>query len=267
MDSKLHGNPFAPTAGFVGTTVDPATPAATPAPPELHDYTGELVVIITRTASMRGATQMADYMRQFVSYATVPDEAQGDSVDISVMPSLCGTPGCAVCQTSTRVLDTLRANNVREYLAGEAMKLASATQRQRMDSEVTREEEILGIARGELFKPFLEFTKRPKRWASSVVHTRDCAGPDVRWSVTNVPPEARGSLTSSQATNLYLIVQAARIAGKHEWLCRTEPDGFIDLKVQRHAGTCSACGASHVDHGVLVTIPYAGRTLSREYLL
>lgn len=242
------------------------TPVQPTAPPveSSHNYTGELVVVITRTRATRTASAMEEYMR---SYA--PDDLDpGDTSDVSVIPTPCGVQGCVVCNTSTRVLDKLRIDNLRAYLEGEALKLASASQRIRMATEETRADEILGIARGELFKPFADFVKRPKRWASAVVHAADCAGPDVRWFVSRSSAADAHGLTPEETANLRAIGMAARQTAQHEWLTRTTVGSVvIDLKIQTHVGTCATCDASHVDHGVLVTIPWADRTLSREYLL
>jgi hypothetical protein len=183
-------------------------------------------------------------------------------------PTWCGTPGCEICNTSTPVLVKLRMDNLRTYLESEALKLAAATGRQRQASEVTREDEVIGIARGELFRPFSNFIVRPKRWASSVVHTQGCPGANVEWSVARVPVFEARELTQAEATNLAAISDAARTAARHEWLVRSSPGSVaLDLKVQTHVGACKACRGAHVDHGVLVTIPWLDRTLSREYLL
>lgn len=242
----------------------------TPAPveqPTLHAFTGELVVILTRHASVNSATEMEQYMRELVGRFPVLLE-HSDSADITVLPTLCGKPVCAICKESTRVLDKLRIDNIREYLEGEAMRLASATQRQRMTSESTRAEEVIAIARAELFRPFADFIVRPKRWANSVVHSKHCQGPDVSWDSTKMPADAATGLTPSERATLAKIMEGAARVAQHEWLVKTtEGSVVLDLKVQTHVGQCNACKAAHVDQGVLVTIPWAGRTLSREYLL
>lgn len=241
----------------------------TPAPadqPPLHAFTGELVVILTRHASVNSATEMEQYMREIVGRFPVLLE-HSDSADITVLPTLCGKPVCAICKESTRVLDKLRIDNIREYLEGEAMRLASATQRQRMTSESTRAEEVIAIARAELFRPFADFIVRPKRWANSVIHAKNCRGPNVCWSSVKVPSDDAIGLTSNERATLAKIVEAARATAQHEWLVKTTDGSVVDLKVQTHVGQCGTCEAAHIDHGVLVTIPWAGRTLSREYLL
>ena len=103
---------------------------------------------------------------------------------------------------------------------------------------------------------------------TAVMHASDCRGPDVRWRVVKTPADTSQGLTADESATLRRISVAAQLAAKHEWLVRSSGDQVVlDLKVQTHVGECVACGGSHVDHGVLVTIPWADRVLSREYLL
>lgn len=230
--------------------------------PPLHAFAAELVIILSRQANARSVDEMEDYMRALVvRFHDLVDHS--DAFDITVSPVRCCAAGCTTCSAEPSVLTELRRLNIRSYIEHQAMLLATDAQRQRMTCPEKIASETLDIARGVLFAPFREFTRRPKRYADAVKHAPGCSGPDIRWTTTR-----SSTFSSEESRALWAINQAAATAAQHEWLSvgATEPV-VLELEVRAHRGECQGCGAAYVDHGVLVTIPFCERTLSREYLL
>lgn len=153
-----------------------------------------------------------------------------------------------------------------DELEAAATELATPTQRDRMaESLESREVELMTIVRYELFRPFTEFRKRVRLRSAALAHTEECASPqpEITWS-TSRPPTLVGAETFRQMTT------AAETAAKHPWLTTLTDQALraykIRLEQRYHHGVCNTCGAEVGQHAVLVTIPWAGRALTREYV-
>jgi hypothetical protein len=224
----------------------------------LHAFTGEICIVLQRDSHAHSAAAMESYLKELVTDS--PELLTHGSVDVTVTPVPCGVP-CSICDAPSAVLRDLRVANLREYLVGEAHKIATPAQRRRMQSAETSADETLAVVRGELFKPFLHLTKRMKRYADSIPHAAHCRSPLVGWSTTSGT-----DLNTDEKVALAQVMAAASVAARHEWLTWSTDGPQLEVKVQGHVGMC-ACGGRFIEHGALVSIPWGERTLSREYLL
>lgn len=149
----------------------------------------------------------------------------------------------------------------------EALKLGTYSQRQRMACGLLPESELLEIVRRELFRPFGMFPRRRKLTATSIPHPRLNTGgwrcsssPRIIWLTTRDP-----SLDHDQWERLLKLEAGMDEIRNHPWL-RKNADGCT-LSVVEHRGICSECGQTAAQHSALVSLVWAERQLSREYLL
>ena len=227
----------------------------------MHKFTGELVLILTRSATASDAVAMEEYMRALVSrFGDLIDHS--DSVNIKVSPVPCGSP-CATCDMSSSLLAELRLANLREYLVSEAVRAATPDELASIEAGV-REVEVAHVARRILFRPFDEFARRTKR--NQVDHEPGCsAGKDSLSWLSSVTPAGSPQLGARECATLWRIANASMQCSQHEWMVWS--GAVPKLEVRTHEGRCTVCHGGFLEHGLLVTIPWAGRTLSREYLL
>jgi len=160
-------------------------------------------------------------------------------------------------------LDEIRA------LESRAESLATPAQLERMaESPQAKELELLTIVRAQLFKPFGEFRKRVRLRSAAIAHADDCKDErDISWSTVpcaNFPPSEE-SLTT--LTRMHAVAAGAAL---HPWLADPAAGGRlykVRLEARTHHGVCRSCSGEISEHAVLVTIRWAGRELSREYVL
>lgn len=153
----------------------------------------------------------------------------------------------------------------------------TSDQRSRWHSCILPEGELLGIAREELFRPFGLNTKRRQMVFADINHPKDgrgiwtclkapgAAGAHlselVDWSTVPNPP-----LTSAEHRTLLRIQEATGEVLRHPWM-RGTGDEPVTIEVREHTGTCKKCQQVASERSALVTIQWAGRNLSREYVL
>jgi hypothetical protein len=153
-----------------------------------------------------------------------------------------------------------------DEIEGLALWRATPAQLERMaESAESREIELLTIVRAELFAPFGRFHKRVRLRAAAIAHKDDClSSPEVDWST-------RRPQTRVGAEILPKMHAVAYEVAKHPWLAERSPeDGRhckLRLEQRHHHGVCRCCRAEISEHTVLVTVYWAGRELSREYVL
>lgn len=182
--------------------------------------------------------------------------------------------------------DLRKAENLRAWQESTAL-LAKGTmsQRDRWGAGCLPDEELLDIARGELFRGFTLFTRRSKMGFSAIEHPRpmspgrnpclpmDGRKPDdvIDWRTTPNPPLSEREHRTLQAMN-----DAANDLRQHPWLRQESPavvasgislPELVGVAPREHTGECRACKRSTYERSALVTVTWAGRTLSREYVL
>jgi hypothetical protein len=172
---------------------------------------------------------------------------------------------------------TLSDTNLRTWQEAEVVR-THCTTRQRLlwlrDS--LPEVELLAIARDELFRPLAAMVKRRRRSVAAVEHPRGPGGiwicitaktPVIRnvndmiqWSTTPHP-----DLSKPQRDALDEIQEAASEISGHPWLWGIPSP--VSVEPRLHEGACRMCQRKASDKSALVTVRWAGRTLSREYAL
>lgn len=163
---------------------------------------------------------------------------------------------------------TTTSKQVIAELEMRALQLATPDQRAQMPEE----ELVVQLARDELFRPFAMF----RRWfntknlrPSDARHQPGCQalGFDLdaldRHITFDTTPEA--TLTRKQTDILKALHATASSASDHPW-CQKTGATFV-LEVRTHRATCRLCRESVKAASVLVSVPWAGRVLTREYAL
>lgn len=153
-------------------------------------------------------------------------------------------------------------------------------QRQRYDAGFLPEDELLAIARAELFQVFTDPTDpdRFKRWHSREFNRIDHKVAHCRGRVF-FQTTAADYLRHDQWERLANIKDAAQIIRDHHWVVRSlslvseetgiAKESWISVNVEPlvHIGHCEKCNAVDRRQSVKVTVMWAGRSLSREFAL
>jgi hypothetical protein len=150
-------------------------------------------------------------------------------------------------------------------------------QRTRWTECVLPEEELLGIARAELFRPFGMLEKRRPMVFADIPHPTDTRGV---WTclqpVPKIPKDASAlvtwetlpgpCLTQAEYRTLCRIHEIAAEVQGHPWMKGASAEA-VSFEAREHRGTCKKCGGMTYERSALVTVLWAGRRLSREYVL
>lgn len=144
------------------------------------------------------------------------------------------------------------------YLEDAAAALGTRDQRERYAAGVLPEEELLALARAELFRRFAGL----KRWAGRyrvtmgmmLKHADGCAESDLQFETTEV-----SELDGSEWATLTAIRELAAVA--HPWA----PE--VAVVTMTHWVTCAGCKAESSRSVAKVSMTWAGRILVREYVL
>jgi hypothetical protein len=164
--------------------------------------------------------------------------------------------------------EVCRESNLAYWQEAEAIRHGTARQHQLWDQAALPDHELTDIAREILFAPFRPFRRRV-RMGSMAVHaghvtsmsTAPCTTA-ISW--TSIPCEL-SSLARWELATLNRIIETSQKASEHPWL-RPAVHNF-SVEVRQHVGVCQSCDCSASDASALVSVQWAGRTLSREYAL
>lgn len=94
-------------------------------------------------------------------------------------------------------------------------------------------------------------------WANVIRDTNDL----VDWSTTAQP-----DLTQDEWQILLRIHRAMGEIQRHPWM-RHSGSEVVGVQVREHKGICERCQGIACERSALVSIEWAGRVLSREYVL
>lgn len=188
--------------------------------------------------------------------------------------------------------DLLTATNLIAWQESEAIQRGTASQQARYSAGTLPEQELLDIARAELFRPLALFAKRTPMGFAGISHPRakglwQCltvpraSGPVkdpselVTWGTLPSP-----DLTESEHDTLKAVNDRAQEITRHAWMTRGQEIARVEARrmynpmpevvgvaPREHWGVCKVCGQKASQRSVLVSVYWAGRTLSREYLL
>lgn len=162
-----------------------------------------------------------------------------------------------------------------EWLEHEALVLGTENQRERWRAGVLPEDELLQIARAELFKGFGQFT----RWHSNhgrremllgkrpAKHSATCTTRDYVTSAWHYLFEVAdvAELDGPQWETLKQIQDAAEAVCVHPWMVRQGRRAEVESCT--HWATCKECKAEVSRSVAKVSIPWAGHILVREFSL
>lgn len=151
------------------------------------------------------------------------------------------------------------------WLEAQALAFGTDDQRDRWNAKMLPEEELLAIARTVLFKP-LEHVPRWKRIETGelrhLTHLRlGCNARSVEFSTTPSPSE----MDAQQWAVLNRIKRATETMNRHDWLRMAQ--ATCELETTEHVARCNLCKATVSRLSASVRVPWAGRTLAREYAL
>ncbi len=174
------------------------------------------------------------------------------------------------------VMEQLNIDNLRTWQEMEAVRTrGNDAQRERWGACCLPEDELLELARQVLFEPLALFMKRQRLLFASIPHPRAANGiwtcvsgavasrldSLVDWSTATNP-----ELSAGEWKTLQQVLDAAWTIGRHPWM-RLSPPEAVSVQPREHRGVCKRCDGAVVEHTALVSIQWAGRTLSREYVL
>jgi len=174
----------------------------------------------------------------------------------------------------------LRARKLaRRELERLAVELGSDHQRKRFHAGVLPESEILALARGELYTPFLmardPFRNAPiERWHTRVA--RDAMGEAFRhrdgcrhrarwWRPSHFEVTEIDELDHREWDNLEQLQAALATANEHPWIVAEGTPAV--LETLQHWLTCPVCDNENRRSVAKVTIQWAGYIFVREYAL
>ena len=156
----------------------------------------------------------------------------------------------------------------------------TSDQRLRWITCLLPEEELLHIARAELFRPFGLLTKRRQMVFADIDHPKNASG---IWTCLKVPicgiatsrslselvewaTVPNPSLIEGEYRTLLRIHAGTSELLRHPWMAGAGND-VVSVEVREHTATCKMCGRGTFERSALVTVQWAGRNLSREYVL
>lgn len=170
------------------------------------------------------------------------------------------------------LITTLHRNNLIFWQESVVIeRMATPEQRERWVHGTLPVVDLLHLARTELFRVFAGFVKRQALQPWDIPHPRTgggwaCAtyGEDldtkVQWQTREAEPTTLEWMTLMRIRSV-----ATGLATTHPWLAQTESP--VTVNPREHRGVCQVCGRDVSHRSALMSIQWAGRTLSREYLL
>lgn len=171
------------------------------------------------------------------------------------------------------------------YLEIEVVARGTPDQRERWAANLLPEDELLVIARGVLFAPFEglpRYNARSNRPSATIrpidVHHTDLCGyrrqpreefdPYVarlaRQGAIRFEVAEATELGATEWASLKKMSVLVSQASQHAWIA---PGQGFSLEPRAHWASCTMCHEEIVKHSAMVSVYWAGRTLSREYIL
>lgn len=184
-----------------------------------------------------------------------------NSSPLNVMRAFMGVESYVV-PLVTNVVGNLTRSNLDTWLEHQALKSATPRQRDMYGSGVLPQSELLSLARDELFAMFADVPRWRQLTYANVQHRDGCrARVDIAgFEIT--PAE----LETEQGVNFAGLREACdALAVDHPWLVRQAVKPT--LRVYGHCAVCTSCKQSVRKWSTRISIPWAGRDLTREYAL
>lgn len=160
------------------------------------------------------------------------------------------------------VVEKLRGDNLRAYLEQTAISRGDASQQERYAAGVLPDAELVGLARTELFDPFVIFPKRIKMKAEWIQHHRPH---DILLETVAFATAPLATFDPETWKTIKRFDKVVEIATAHPWM--TAAGATFTLEAREHTAQCTICKATRRQRSVLISTEWAGRPLSREYAL
>lgn len=155
------------------------------------------------------------------------------------------------------VVSSMRTANLNGWLESEVLAMMGPAQKMKFARGEDIEAEILHVARAEIFKAFDMPRWKSIRW-EEVKHSENC----MASKAVLIGPSTTSSFFEFNSER---VEEMTKAISNHPWLLRAgvEPE----VSIRSHHAECMVCKAGVTRGSALVTIPWAGRTLSREFAL
>lgn len=154
----------------------------------------------------------------------------------------------------------MQSQNEKRFLEIAALELGDLSQNERYYAGVLPEAELLGLARTSLFKPLDHF----RRWRKlEIHHVRHNYSHDLTSDMVTFGTLPVATFSAQQWKIIKAFDSVIATASQHEWVLKF--GGMFTMETREHTATCHICKASWKRCSVLVSVPWAGRRLSREY--
>lgn len=142
------------------------------------------------------------------------------------------------------------------------LEVGDDNQRERYAAGLLPRQELLHLAREELFSPFAGMARWRKLDVLDVRHKQNCNRGEVRFA-TRAPID----MDADEWANYKSVVAALEreLANPHGTLARHRVTG--EVVIVEHYGACSVCRAEVVGCSASIRLTWAGIPLSREYAL
>lgn len=188
-----------------------------------------------------------------------------------------GTYHADSCRWTTGDIDAGRAPGVlvrkvtirgaqMSHLYSCAARLGTESQRERAAVGFLSEDEILQLARDELFRPLASLqrwsTREDRQRITSDMRHRDRCGDVHGYAFVVTPME---SCTDDEWPSVKVIRAAQVTVATHEWLLYSRVKPILEMST--HRATCTGCKATGQGSVAKVTIQFCHHMLVREYAL
>lgn len=176
------------------------------------------------------------------------------------------------------VLPRMQYDNLVAWLETEALALGTDNQRERYAAGVLPDDELLQLARAVVFKGF-DFPRWHARegrdgMARSFRHARTCTKVDSLakralqskvWVADHFEVTDVGDMSAREWEVSRKIIDMVTALNMHPWMLNQGMVAWVDTCA--HWLTCPDCKAEQRRAVAKVSVPWAGRTLVREFLL
>lgn len=162
----------------------------------------------------------------------------------------------------------LKPENVVTWLELHALEQGTENQMERWLAKLLPEDELTALARKEIFAGFDPY----KRWQNiseldadnAIRHGDLCDDPDLASAILFETKPAY-NLTHDQWELMKRVQATTEATRKHAWC--VEGGCTVRMQPRVHVAVCARCNGSVRYPAALVTVEWAGRTLTREYAL
>lgn len=171
---------------------------------------------------------------------------------------------CQVLAKPVNLLEQMKSDNLKGWLEGEAYKLLTPEQQSRSDAGQLAEAELLHVAREEIFSGIEISRWKPLRWGD-IEH---CIGCTATAQKGHIPMDVRThqiDMLGGADPQHGAALGAGAAVIRHRWVSKV--NAKVKISIMCHVVTCRICTATRRRLSASISVPFAGRMLTREYAL